>query len=370
MFLAKKFSVMPQHSRLHIILSFFVLTCNPLFSQGLPKIDLPTQTAPPALQAPNIPITATEIGPNTNLVLLLDQIRALTANGQLQDAQKIATQALKNLNQSEQNEFYLRQIKSEETKLYFKLANRAMLNKQYSQASQFIERYRENVAEELENRKIRREIKTELGERKDVSLVGRLVEELDQAKKDLAEIRAKSGLPKDDAQPDLERLVEEEKAQMERALMSAENLLRKARFDSAQGRYETANNNLDEALGLLTPSAGTIAMISDLYKAKQQIIWYRVGEAMLKGKVAEVQELTLTYKETEEARRKLETNTLGISAEIDFDAEIRKANEKNKEQAKFAEEMLDESKDLIKEKEYDQAEKILLKISNFWSPAP
>ena len=39
--------------------------------------------------------------------------------------------------------------------------------------------------------------------------------------------------------------------------------------------------------------------------------------------------------------------------------------EKNKEQAKFAEEMLDESKDLIKKKEYDRAEKILLKISNF-----
>ena len=109
-----------------------------------------------------------------------------------------------------------------------------MLNKEYTQASQFIERYRENVADELESRKLRREIKTELGERKDVSLVGRLVEELDQAKKDLAQIRAKSGLPKDDSQPDLERLVEEEKAQMERALMSSENLLRKARFDSAQ----------------------------------------------------------------------------------------------------------------------------------------
>ena len=110
-------------------------------------------------------------------------------------------------------------------------------------------------------------------------------------------------------------------------------------------------------------------MISDLYKAKQQTIWYRVGEAMLKGKVAEVQELTLTYKETEESRRKLETNTLGVSAEIDFDAEIRKANEKNKEQAKFAEEMLDESKDLIKNKEYERAEKILLKISNFLEPS-
>ena len=39
---------------------------------------------------------------------------------------------------------------------------------------------------------------------------------------------------------------------MERDWMTAENLLRKAKFDSAQGRYEIANNNLDSALGLLT----------------------------------------------------------------------------------------------------------------------
>lgn len=347
----------------------FITSPIALLSQGLPKIDLPQQEPPPLPQSNVRAIVANDIGPNTNLVLLLDQVRTLSQDGRLQEAQKIATTALENLMQSEQNEFYLRQIKSEETKLYFKLANRAMLNKEYSQASQYIERYRENVAEELENRKIRREIKTELGERKDVSLVGRLVEELDQAKKDLAQIRAKSGLPKDDAQPDLERMLAEEKAQMERSLLSAENLLRKARFDSSQGRYDTADDFLNEALGLLTPSSGTIAMISDLYKAKQQIIWYRVGEAMLKGKVAEVQELTLSYKETEESRRKVETKTLGVSAEIDFDAEIRKANEKNKEQAKFAKEMLDESKSLIRKKEYDRAEKILIKISNFLEPS-
>ena len=41
--------------------------------------------------------------------------------------------------------------------------------------------------------------------------MGKLVEELDKAKKDLAQIRAKAGLPENDAKPDLERLVEEEK---------------------------------------------------------------------------------------------------------------------------------------------------------------
>ena len=349
---------------------WMVFICLPshLLSQGLPRIELPEQAPPPALKTPSTLLQASDIGPNTNLVVLLDKIRDLTAKGRLAEAQKIATTALDNLNESEQNEFYLRQIKAEETKLYFKLANQAMMEKRYSQASQFIARYRDNVAEELENRKIRREIKTELGNKKDVSLVGRLVEELDQAKKDLAQLRAKSGLPKDDAQPDLEKLVEEEKSKLDRSLMSAENLLRKARFDSSQGRYDLADQYLNEALNSLSPSAGTIAMISDLYKAKQQVIWYRVGEAMLKGKVAEVQELTLNYREIEESRRKVETQTLGVSAEIDFDAEIRKANEKNKEQAQFAEEMLDESKDLIKDKQYDRAEKILLKIANFLEP--
>jgi len=351
----------------------FLLTCvcisHSLVAQSLPMIDLPEQAPPPLLQKGLSPIKASDLGPNTNLVILLDQIRTLTQDGRLLEAQEIASAALTNISEIEQNEFYLRQIKSEETKLYFKLANSSMLQKQYSQASKYIEKYRANVAEELESRKLRREIKTELSESQDVSLVGRLVEELDQAKKDLAQIRAKTGLPKNDAQPDLDRLVEEEKAQMGRSLLSAENLLRKARFDSSQGRYELADEQLDEALGLLSPSAGTIALISDLYKAKQQVIWYKVGEAMLKGKVAEVQELTLTYRETEDSRRKVETKTLGISAEIDFDAEIRKANEKNKEQSRFAEEMLDESKDLISKKEYERAEKILLKISNFLEPS-
>ena len=349
----------------------FFSVCIPylLGAQSLPMIELPEQAPPPLLQKSLTSIKASDLGPNTNLVILLDQIRTLTQDGRLVEAQKIASAALANISEIEQNEFYLRQIKSEETKLYFKLANSSMLQKEYSQASKYIEKYRANVAEELASRKLRREIKTELSQSQDISLVGRLVEELDQAKKDLVQIRAKTGLPKNDAQPDLDRLVEEEKAQMQRSLLGAENLLRKARFDSSQGRYELADEQLNEALGLLSPSAGTIALISDLYKAKQQVIWYKVGEAMLKGKVAEVQELTLIYRETEESRRKVETNTLGVSAEIDFDAEIRKANQKNKEQAKFAEEMLDESKDLIQKKEYDRAEKILLKISNFLEPS-
>ena len=126
--------------------------------------------------------------------------------------------------------------------------------------------------------------------------------------------------------------------------------------DSSRGNYQLAENQLNEVIATLPPNTATIAMISDLYKAKQQVIWFKVGEAMLKGKVNEVQELVLEYRDTEDSRRSVETETLGISAEIDFDAEIAKAREKNAEQANFAEEMLDEAKSMIKKKEYDEAE--------------
>ena len=61
------------------------------------------------------------------------------------------------------------------------------------------------------------------------------MEELDKAKKDLAEIRAKSGLPEDDAKPDFERLMEAEKAKMASAMRRAELLLAKAKRMAATG---------------------------------------------------------------------------------------------------------------------------------------
>jgi hypothetical protein len=65
-------------------------------------------------------------------------------------------------------------------------------------------------------------------------------------------------------------------------------------------------------LSMLTPNAGTIAIISDIYKAKQQVVWFEVGEAMLKGKVGQVQELVVKYKQIEDSKRRVETETLGI----------------------------------------------------------
>ena len=243
-----------------------------------------------------------------------------------------------------------------------------MREKKFSLASKLLDRYRENVAIELSERKRKREVVLNKEGPSDISLVGKLVKELDKAKKDLAEIRAKAGLPEDDAKPDLELLMEEEKSKVSSSMRQSERLLLKARKAGEDGRYTEAEEMLDEALSLIPQGYSTIALIGDLYKAKQQITWYKMGEAMLKGKVAEVQDLVVEYKNIEDNRRKAETETLGIGAEIDFDAEILKAQEKNQEQAKQAEYLLEQSRDNIKKKNYDQAEADLLKIMNYLEP--
>ena len=130
----------------------------------------------------------------------------------------------------------------------------------------------------------------------------------------------------------------------------AERLLEKARKDGADGQYDLALDQLDEALGILPSNVSTIALVSDIYKTKQQITWYRMGEAMLKGKVGEVQDLVVQYQEVEESRRKAETESLGIEEQVDFEAEMQKAKEKVDEQAVLAEEMLAKAKGLIEKK--------------------
>ena len=117
----------------------------------------------------------------------------------------------------------------------------------FSLASQFLDRYRDNIALELNERKRKREIVLNKDGPSDVSLVGKLVEELDKAKQDLAEIRAKAGLPEDDAKPDLDRLMEQEQAKVSSTMRLSERLLLKARKAGEDGRYEEAAQQLDEA---------------------------------------------------------------------------------------------------------------------------
>ncbi len=331
------------------------------------SIAFPEQSPPPS------PVSDGEAVYNfnsqTNLVSLLGNIRRLVASKELDKAERIAIAALQNIQQTEQNKFYLNQIRKEETKIYYEQAKLAMSQEEYSLASKLLEKYRENVAQELAERKIQREVVLSKDGPKDASLVGKLIEELDQAKKDLSEIRAKSGLPDDDAKPDLERLMEEERAKIASTTKEAERLLLRARRNSAQGNYDQAIQQIDEGLSLLPANTATIALVSDLYQAKQQVIWYQMGEAMLKGKVPDVQKLVLDYKEIEESRRKAETETLGEGDEINFDEEMQKAQAKNIEQAMLAEEMLEEATKEIKNKEYAKADGILYKIKNFLEPS-
>jgi general secretion pathway protein D len=340
-------------------------------AENLPQANkngIPVQSLPPPIQVVEDPGTIYNLGPDTNLVRLLDDIRDLSKNGELDSAQSLAGRALEKISRTEENSFYLRQIRKEETQLYFKRANQAMKDKNYSLASQLLARYRENVQDDLEYRRQKREVLLQNQGNQDVSLVGKLVEELDKAKKDLAEIRAKAGLPEDDAKPDFERLMEAEKAKMASAMRRAELLLAKARKDGSDGQYDLAVSQIDEALEILPANVSSIALISDLYKTKQQITWYKMGEAMLKGQVGEVQGFVAEYQQIEEARRETESDTLGIDEETDFDAEMEKARQKQEEQAELAEEMLSRARGDIKKKEYDKANEALFKIKNFLEP--
>ena len=364
-----------SYLHLYFVCCFFYLSVYSLVlgqsdsnAASIPYIQIPNQEAPPKFQSAKSDVTNYNIGSDTNLVTLLQKIRQLLKDGDLENAQALAQSALSNVERTAQNQFYLTQIRQQETKLYYELATKAMREKQFSLASQFLDRYRDNIALELNERKRKREIVLNKDGPSDVSLVGKLVEELDKAKQDLAEIRAKAGLPEDDAKPDLDRLMEQEQAKVSSTMRLSERLLLKARKAGEDGRYEEAAQQLDEALSLIPEGYSTIALISDLYKAKQQITWYKMGEAMLKGQVAEVQELVIEYKKIEDSRRAAETETLGIEAEIDYDAEIQKALEKNQEQAKQAEYILRQARDNIKLKNYDEAESDLLNIMNYLEP--
>ena len=360
-------------NRLTLIFTFCIFVCiNSVRGQSNGdnsgnEIAIPSQNPPPTFNPEED--SPYNFNANTNLVGLLTDIRKHVSAKEFEKAQKIAQAALQSIQQTEQNKFYLNQIRKEETKIYYEQAKLAMSREQYSLASQLLEKYRENVAQELSERKIQREVVLSKDGPKDASLVGKLVEELDKAKKDLSEIRAKSGLPDDDAKPDLERLMEEERAKISSTSRDAERLLISARRDSAQGNYAEAIQKIDEALSILPANTSTIALVTDLYQAKQQVVWYQMGEAMLKGKVPDVQKLVLDYKEIEESRRNAETETLGEGDEINFDEEMIKAQAKSKEQAELAEEMLKDAKAEIKKKEYAKADGILYKIKNYLEPS-
>ena len=152
---------------------------------GLPQPPqgiLPDESPPPGPQPVEDPASIYNLGPQTNLIRLLDDIRELSKNGELDTAQSLAARALKQITRTEENAFYLSQIRKEETQLYFRRANQAMRDKNYSLASQLLARYKENVKDDLEERRQKREVLLQNQGNQDVSLVGKLVEELEKAK--------------------------------------------------------------------------------------------------------------------------------------------------------------------------------------------
>ena len=306
---------------------------------------------------------------NAGILRLLDEVRIRSRRGDYEGAHALTEQTLQTFAETAENAFYLRQVRQEQTNLYYRMAHKALKEKRYSLASQYLGRYQENVARDAEDRKRAREVRLGTQGKRDVSLVGKLVTELDEAKKELAEIRAKSGLPESDAKVDYERIMAQEQLELEKKKSRAERLLEKARIDSADGQYDLATDQVDEALSFLPKNVATIALMSDLYKAKQQILWYRIGEAMQKGRVGNLQILVLEYQDVEKERRSEEVATLGIEEGPDFEGEMRKAREKAEQQAELAEKMLAEAKGNIRDKEYAKAEQDLVKITNYLEPS-
>ena len=321
-----------------------------------------TPLTPPGLSLP--PVTD-----NAGLLRLLDEIRTRSRRGDYVEAQALAEQTLRTFAETTGNAFYLRQVRREQTNLYYRMAHQALKDKKYAIASQHLARYQANVTREVEERKRAREVQIGNQGKRDVSLVGKLVGELDNAKKELAEIRAKAGLPESDAKVDYDRVMAEQQRELEKSRARAERLLEKARIDAADGQYGLAQDQIDEALSQLPKNVATIALMSDLYKAKQQVLWYRIGEAMQKGQVGNVQTLVLDYQEIEKARRREEVETLGIDEGPDFEAEMEKAREKAEQQAELAEKMLARAKANIRHKEYGKAEEDLVKITNYLEPS-
>ena len=78
---------------------------------------------------------------NTNLISLLQQIRKLVSDGDLEKAQKLSSKALADIKVTEQNNFYLKQVRKEETKIYYAQAQKAFKDGNFSLASHLLGKY-------------------------------------------------------------------------------------------------------------------------------------------------------------------------------------------------------------------------------------
>ena len=139
------------------------LVCNAQGVQENSKLtNLPQQLPPPVVEVSEVGEEIFNFGPSTNLIRVLQEIRDLSESGKIEDAQKMAASAIEKIEENEENKFYLNQIRKEETKLYFNLAQEAMAAKQYSLASQLFNQSDIKAEEPLQNNL--RRINTDLPE--------------------------------------------------------------------------------------------------------------------------------------------------------------------------------------------------------------
>jgi hypothetical protein len=122
--------------------------------EGSDTLPLPRQSPPGIEPIANNETDLVRVDEQTNLVDLLAEIRKLVKEENFIRAENIANAALTKIALTDQNKFYLQQIRKEETKIFYQQAQLAFKNKNYSLASQLLERYRENVALEISERKI------------------------------------------------------------------------------------------------------------------------------------------------------------------------------------------------------------------------
>ena len=115
-------------------------------------ISIPLQGVPPSLTLNDGPTY--NFNANTNLVSLLADIRKHISSKEYKIAHSMAQAALQSIQQTEQNKFYLNQIRKEETKIYYLQAKLAMSQDKYSLASQLLEKYRKNIEKDLSDRQI------------------------------------------------------------------------------------------------------------------------------------------------------------------------------------------------------------------------
>ena len=330
------------------------------------------------------PPTASEALPgfvtdSANLVKVLDRIRSLTSRNDHAAAQAMIDATLQEFGARREYAFYMRKVRREQNNLWYNMAQDAMKDKEYALARSLLERYRKGVKREMDDRQQVSQIKVK-ETKEDISIVGMLVMELEQAKKNLAEARAKAGDPDSDVVPNFDQIMAQQRLQKEKLSAKAEKLLIKAQKDAADGQYPQAHTQIDEALELLPRDISTIALVSDLYKEKERIVWFQMGEAMQKGQVAAVSQLIAVYQRTEHERRDAETITEGIPLEeqVDFDEIQRQAQEHIKRQVARARQLLSESRDYLnaarklkpdeRAGKYSEAQKRLFSISTDLEP--